>query len=76
MNVDILMDDNVKVKALTEYFENLTPKQQRQLFIMMFNELEEQEIVGCYISGEHDTYHPDFRVYWDATGENLIDGLK
>lgn len=65
------MTDSEQAKYLIEFFENLTPKQQKRLFVIMFNELQLQEFVDCYFDEDDN----EFRVYWAHTGENLTDGL-
>lgn len=68
-----------QAQHLVEFFENLTPKQQRRLFVIMFNELQIQEFVDCYLEGEDEDEENDpdgeFRVFWAHTGESLTDGL-
>lgn len=70
------MTDSDRAQHLIEYFENLTPKQQRRLFVVMFNELQIQEFVDCYIGEDEDEDdYGKFRAYWAHTGEDLTDGL-
>lgn len=70
------MTGSEQAQRLTEYFENLTPKQQRRLFVVMFNELQMQEFVDCYIGEEEDQDdYGEFRAYWTNNGEDLTDGL-
>ena len=73
------MTDTEQAQLLKTYFESLSPEIQTRLFIVMFNELQNQELVDCYLEGEDvtDETNPDgeFRVFWAHCGEDLTDGL-
>lgn len=72
------LTEDEQAKLLKDYFENLPPEIQTRLFIVMFNELQTQELVDCYLESEEDEdENPgEFHAYWAHCGENLTDGLE